>query len=120
VYEANWMANSLLVNDGKGKFTIQAMPWEAQLSPFRTAFAEQAQLILAGNFYENNVEMGRYDADFGTLLQWRNQQWVASALPGLVIKGQVRQLQPITIKGEKALIAVRNNAPLMVVRLRNQ
>lgn len=120
VYEANWMANSLLINDGKGKFTIQAMPWEAQLSPFRTVFAEKAQLILAGNFYENNVEMGRYDADFGTLLQWRNQQWVASALPGFVIKGQVRQLQPITIKGEKALIAVRNNAPLMVVRLRNQ
>lgn len=114
LYEANWMANSLLMNDGKGHFSVEAMPWQAQLSPFRTAYAGKGQILLAGNFYENNVEMGRYDADFGTLLQYQNQRWIASALPGLTIKGQVRHIRPIQIKGASAFIVARNNAPVLV------
>jgi hypothetical protein len=120
VYEANWMANSLLINDGKGNFTVQAMPWQAQLSPYRTAYVMKGQIVLGGNFYENNVEMGRYDADFGTILQRRNQEWVASVIPGLSLKGQVRQIQPIVIKGKQALIAVCNDAPVRIFQLPNQ
>lgn len=117
LYEANWMANSLLMNDGKGNFSVEAMPWQAQLSPFRTAYAAKGQILLAGNFYENNVEMGRYDADFGTLLQYQNQRWIASALPGLTIKGQVRHIRPIQIKGALSFIVARNNATTLVFRL---
>ena len=50
------------------------MPWQAQFSPYKDAVVVDANndslpdILLGGNYYENNVQIGRYDADFGTIL----------------------------------------------------
>ena len=78
------------MNDGKLNFTVTALPWEAQLSPYRDAVVVDANhdslpdILLFGNYYENNIQMGRYDADFGTILINHGKgQFDAESLNGL-------------------------------------
>jgi hypothetical protein len=113
---ADYFSNAILMNQGDGSFRIQAMPWEAQLSSYRTAAVVDANndslpdILLAGNYYENNIQMGRYDADFGTILINKGgNNFEAAPLNGMPLKGQVRHLGELTIAGKKAYIAVRNN-----------
>ena len=45
----------------------------AQLSPYKTAALidinnNLPDILLGGNYYDNNIQMGRYDADYGTIL----------------------------------------------------
>ena len=56
-------------------FKAVPMPMNAQLSPYRTAAIainvnnnHLPDILLGGNYYNNNTQMGRYDADYGTIL----------------------------------------------------
>lgn len=122
-FQANYFANAVLINDGKGNFTIQALPWQAQLSSLKDAVIIDANndnlpdILMVGNFYENNIQMGRYDADFGTILINKgNGKFECESINGLQIKGQVRHIKPITINKQKAFILVRNNDSVMVIQ----
>ena len=74
VFTANYFSNAILINQGNLKFDVIAMPWQAQLSSYRDAVVVDANrdslpdILLVGNYYENNIQMGRYDADYATLL----------------------------------------------------
>ncbi len=75
-------------------------------------------LLLGGNYYENNVEMGRYDADWGTvLINKGNNRFEVESPNGLPIKGQVRRIQKIDISQKEALVLARNNDSVIVIRL---
>lgn len=120
---ANYFSNAVLLNDGHLNFKTQALPWEAQLSPYRDAVVVDANgdnlpdILLVGNYYENNIQMGRYDADYGTLLLNKGHgAFTTSPLNGLVIQGQVRHIQPIGIAGKKAFILVKNNDSTRVIQ----
>jgi hypothetical protein len=123
IFTANYFANSVLVNNGNFNFTVQPLPWQAQLTNYRTAAVIDANndgrpdIFLGGNFYENNIQMGRYDADFGTILVNKGQgNFNCESLNGLVIKGQVRKIEPIRIGKTPAFILARNNDSLIVIR----
>jgi hypothetical protein len=76
-------------------------------------------LLLAGNYYENNIEMGRYDADWGTLLLNKGQgRFNCESTNGVSIKGQVRRIQKIQIAKKEAFILARNNDSTMVLRFK--
>jgi hypothetical protein len=127
VLTASYFANSLLLNDGKMNFTVQSLPWQAQLSSYRDAVELDANrdglpdILLLGNYYENNIQMGRYDADCGTLLVNRGQgKFTCEDINGLQIKGQVRHVREISLAGhQQALILARNNDSAMVIRFKN-
>ncbi len=74
VMTANYFSNAIFMNRGNLKFDAIAMPWQAQLSSFRDAVVIDANrdslpdILLVGNYYDNNIQMGRYDADYATLL----------------------------------------------------
>lgn len=123
VLMATQFANCLLLNDGKGKFTTIPLPWQAQLSSYKDAIVVDANgdplpdILLVGNFYENNIQMGRYDADFGTLLINKGGgKFSCSTLNGLNIKGQVRHVRKIIINKKEALILAKNNDSLQVIQ----
>ena len=125
ILTANYFSNAILLNDGKLNFSVQAMPWQAQLSTYKDAVTVDANgddlpdILLVGNYYENNIQMGRYDADFGTILINRgNGKLESVALNGLVIKGQVRHIQKINIGKKEAFILVRNNDSTMVIQFK--
>jgi hypothetical protein len=120
---ANYFSNAILINDGKGHFNIQPMPWQAQLTPYKDAAIVNADgdslpdILLVGNYYENNIEMGRYDADYGTLLLNKGHgNFVAAPLNGLAVKGQVRHVQRIDINGKASYILAKNNDSTQVIR----
>ena len=71
-----------------------------------------------GNYYDNNIEMGRYDADFGTLLiNNGGGNFVCNSLKGLTVKGQVRHILPLTINNQQAYILAKNNDSTMVIKI---
>ena len=71
--------------------------------------------LLMGNFYDCNVQMGRYDADYGTLLVNKGKGAFEVKPLGISIKGQVKRLQSIKIQGKTYILVVRNNDTLMVL-----
>ncbi|MEO8860239.1 MAG: VCBS repeat-containing protein [Ginsengibacter sp.] len=123
VLTANYFSNSILINNGNLNFATKPLPWLAQLSPFKDAIVVNANndslpdILLVGNFYDNNIQMGRNDADFGTiLLNKGNGEFTCETINGLQIKGEVRHIKKINIGKQQAFILARNNDSVMVIK----
>jgi len=122
VFTANDFTNSILINNGNLNFVQTPMPWQAQLTSYRDAVITDANgdnlpdILLVGNYYENNIQMGRYDADYGTILINKgNAHFTAETLNGVFVKGQVRHIRKITIANKEAYILARNNDSTTVI-----
>lgn len=120
---ADYFSNAILINQGNLNFKVQSLPWEAQLSTLRDAVVVDANgdslpdILLVGNYYENNIQMGRNDADYGTILINKGHgSFTTESLNGLSIKGQVRHIRSIKIAGKEAFILARNNDSTMVIQ----
>ena len=120
---ANYFSNAVLINRGNLHFDVVAMPWEAQLSPFRDAVVVDANrdsfpdILLVGNYYDNNIQMGRYDADYATLLINKgNGTFTTESLNGIQIRGQVRHVKKINLAGKEGFILARNDDSTVVIR----
>jgi enediyne biosynthesis protein E4 len=118
---ADWFANTVFINDGKQNFTALQLPYLAQLTTYRTAILIDANndrlpdVLLGGNFEENNIQMGRYDADFGTVLINKGKGiFEATTVNGMILKEQVRSIKSISINGKQSFIyAINNNRALI-------
>ncbi|MBL7729544.1 MAG: VCBS repeat-containing protein [Chitinophagaceae bacterium] len=124
VFTADYFSNTVLINDGKLKFNAMAFPFEAQLTSLRDAVVINANndnlpdLLVMGNYYGNNIEMGRYDADYGTVLVNKGKgEFSAEKMNGLAIKGEVRHIRRISLQGKEAYIFVCNNEKARVIRV---
>jgi hypothetical protein len=127
IFTADYFSNAILWNKGNLNFSVQAMPWQAQLSPFKAGVVVDANgdnlpdILLAGNYYENSIQMGRNDADFGTMLINKgNGKFDVESLNGLQIKGQVRHISEINIGNKKAFVLARNNDSTMVIQFKDE
>jgi len=132
VFEANYFSNAVLINDGNMHFHLQALPWEAQLTSYRDAIALENQgddppnIFLVGNYYDNNIQMGRYDADYGSILvNHGHAQFSCEGLNGLAIPGQSRHVRLLPFKANKFInsftsryIVARNDDSVRVVEFR--
>jgi hypothetical protein len=123
LFTADFFANAVLINKGNLQFETKALPWQAQFSPYKDAVVVNANndslpdILLMGNYYDNNIEMGRYDADYGTLLVNRGGgSFSCETLKGCAVKGQVRHIRRIDIGGGEAFILARNNDSTMVIQ----
>lgn len=124
LFIADYFPNALLINDGNLSFTAKALPWEAQLTSYRDAaivYANEDSLpdiLMIGNFYANNIQMGRYDADYGTVLINKGKgNFEYNLLNGVVIKGEGRRVKPINLNGSShSFVIARNNDSLMLIK----
>ena len=121
VSTADFLSNAVLINNGNGVFETKALPWQAQLTSYKDAVVVNANgdalpdILLAGNFYENNIQMGRNDGDYGTMLINKGAgNFAPQPLNGMSIKGQVRHLKPIRLGERQAFIFARNNDSTIV------
>ena len=125
LFQANYFSNAVLINDGALNFTVQDLPWEAQLTSYRDATIINANndplpdILLVGNYFESNTEMGRYDGDLGTVLINKGKgNFQVELLNGVMIKGQARHIAPVvTSSNPQAFIVARNNDSAMVISL---
>ncbi len=121
--KADYFSNAILINDGQMNFTLQALPWQAQLTSFRDAVITDVNgdqlpdVLLVGNFFDNNIQMGKYDADMGTLLINKGKGvFEAETLNQLVLKGQIRHARNLNIGGQPATVLAKNNDSIQVIR----
>jgi hypothetical protein len=126
VLSADYFSNAVLINNGKLEYDVQPLPWLAQLTEYKDAIVINANndslpdILLAGNYYGNNIEMGRYDADFGTILLNKGQgKFACESINGLIIRGQIRHIRNIHIGKKQALVLARNNDSTMVIQFRD-
>jgi hypothetical protein len=125
VLSADHFSNSILVNDGHGKFSIQPLAPEAQFTPYRDAVILDynkdglKDIYLAGNFYGNNIQLGRSDADYGTLLiNQAKGKFLPMPLPGIIIKGEVRKILPLSVGIYPTWVLARNNDSALIISIR--
>ena len=104
-------------------YTAHALPDALQFSTLNAAALqdldgdEKKEVILGGNFYECNIEMGRYDAFYGKVLSISpGGKMTLSALGDLHIKGETRRIQSVQVGGKPCLVFARNNAAAIVIR----
>lgn len=119
---ADYFGNCVLINQGDYEFEISELPWEAQLTSYRDAVVVEANgdkypdVLMVGNYYENNIEMGRYDADYGTLLiNDGNGHFKYETLRNIAIKGQARKVRKLRVGGQDAFIIARNDDSTKVI-----
>jgi enediyne biosynthesis protein E4 len=123
VYE---LSNSLLINEGAEGLKLKHLPVEAQFSVTYAIIIDDfdhdgsMDIILAGNLYNVKPEVGQYDASYGTFLKGDgkgNFIVLPETKSGLMLDGEIRDLETITIAGKKYLLAARNNDSILTNKI---
>jgi hypothetical protein len=127
VSTADYFSSALLLNKGNLQFELRALPWQAQLSTFKDAVVVDANgdsrpdIWLVGNYFSNAVEIGRADADIGTLLlNAGSGNFTTSTLNGAVLRGEVRRIRPVLIQNKPAYLLVKNNDTTQIIRFNSK
>ncbi|MCB0639455.1 MAG: VCBS repeat-containing protein [Lewinella sp.] len=125
--EVQQFASVILINEGPGQLRVQALPIEAQVAPiFGIAIRDwngdqRPDILVAGNYYEREVETTRSDAGIGCLLISQpdgSYQPNPPAATGLQLYQDVRDLVLLrTANGQLTLLVANNNAALQAYRL---
>lgn len=96
---ADHMETTLLLNSGQGKFNIHPLPLQAQYAPvYNISIADynadgKKDMILFGNNDYFKLRLGKYDANYGTLLigdGGGHFEYLDQLNSGLKVKGAVR------------------------------
>ncbi len=118
-YKAEYLSSAVLWND-QNKFSLEALPLEAQVSPVFAIVADDfdkdgsVDIWLGGNIYALKPQVGRYDAGRGVFLKGgADKRFVARKHTGIYVTGEVRDAKIIKASGRDLLIVARNNAAVM-------
>jgi hypothetical protein len=112
--KCNYLASGVWINNG-GKFTMKALPNEAQFAPvygIQVLEGPKPGLLLAGNDYGQQVETGRCDAGNGLLLNndgKGNLKGIPGRASGFWATKEARDLKILRGPGGKRLVVVANN-----------
>ena len=123
VLEANFMKSTYFENNGNLEFSAKELPSELQFSTLESAALfdfegdGQQEILLGGNFYECNIEMGRYDANYGNVLSINAEgEFTVNTMGDLDISGQVRRIRPIKINNQTYFILAKNEAKVQIIK----
>jgi hypothetical protein len=110
-------------NTGDLNFVPHPLPASAQFStintfcPFDLNQDGKEEVLAGGNFFECNIEMGRYDAADGLVLQLGSGGIMnAFSLGNLRVDGQIRRISLIKLKGQNVFVVVRNNDTALLIK----
>jgi enediyne biosynthesis protein E4 len=112
VLEHSWWENQ------GGKFVRHALPRQAQVAPAFGLLVDdfnrdgQKDILLAGNKYGVEVELGRFDAGMGTLLLGDGKggfAWMDNPQSGFLADKEVRDMACLRGAGGRKTILVTNN-----------
>ncbi|MDI9858583.1 VCBS repeat-containing protein [Flectobacillus roseus] len=106
------------INDGKGKFTVAALPEVAQLSCINAI--EQADvnhdgkpdLIIGGNYTGFIPQLAMIDASRGNVLINKGKgqfEVLTNQESGFVLNGEIKQILPVKVKTQTEYLALINN-----------
>lgn len=121
-WSADYFSSVVLINKGNLQFAVEPLSFEAQLSPLKAAVPVDADgnnlpdFLVGGNYYGNNIEMGRYDASYGQLLINKGAgRFDVQSIPGIAITGEIRYIRSVRVAGRMCYLVVRNNASALLI-----
>lgn len=121
---ATELGSCIAWNRGDGTFRLERLPMEAQVSTMYGFAVDDfngdgdIDMLVGGNFFGAKPEVGRYDASYGSLLLGNPDTTfsaVEAVMSGVSVEGQIRELLPVNIGGRKAVLMVKNDAPLEIL-----
>ena len=112
-----------LKNEGNGDFVISPLPDELQTAPIYGFATDDfdgdgnLDVLAVGNFFGNQVSMGRHDASYGYYMKGTGKcgEWepVLPRESGFAVSGQARDIEILnTGNGKKMVVVSRNNDEL--------
>lgn len=108
--EADQFANMVIYQQAKGQYSASALPSNMQYAPLTAAASlGKNEWLIGMNKYNSNVQIGRYDADFGGILTITGKEPKYQHLPGLLLKGAIKKILPIQVNGKTQYLIVKNN-----------
>lgn len=125
---ASLLETIYLESDGKGNFILKKLPVEAQFSPvYALASADvnkdgNLDIITGGNLTQTRVSIGQYDANYGIVFLGDGKGSFSTMDPvtsGLRVKGDVRDISIINIKGSDYMLISRNGESVKVFKVQN-
>jgi hypothetical protein len=109
---ANSFTSGVFYNTGANNFEFREFPPDAQSAPLFGLAVLNKSILAGGNFSGVTPTEGRYDADYGDLLQIdknRNFKSIPPRSSGLLLRGEVRDIKAIkTARGIVYAIAFNN------------
>lgn len=117
-HKADILYSVFLENKGSGKFEVNKLPWECQLSPIQDFdFIDidkdgTLEVVSVGNLYNVEVETVRYDASRGVILKYENGSFKAIPMKesGFYTSGDARYLEVMkTQDGDDNILVTNNN-----------
>jgi len=129
IYHANDLASVYLRNNGKGKFTLQKLPAQGQLSMLCGMSVNDfdgdgnLDVVINGNDYGTEVNTGRYDALNGLMMKGDGKgNFIPLSImqSGIYIPGNGKSLVQLRNNKNQCLLAAsENRGPLRVFKLKN-
>lgn len=124
----NNVSSCIAYNNGKGQFTLQPLPYQVQLSSVNAFTVADINadgfpdIICGGNFYDLLPQFCRIDASAGHVLlndQKGGFTYMSSFASGVMVNGQVRDIQQIQVKNKTHLLFLRNDETPVLYQLQS-
>ena len=123
--QATTLASSVLLNLGNGRFSLTALPSEAQFAPIYGITVGdfdgdgQQDALTGGNFLGSKPEFGFQDADYGLFLKGDGKgsfMAARSCQSGFRLDGEVRDIKTVQVGGQAYYLVARNNGGIGVFK----
>jgi hypothetical protein len=126
VSEATYFQTSVLINNGRAGYSVLPLPDRAQFSPVYGVLAEDmdedgiADITLVGNLSAIKPELGRYDANLGTVFKGlpnHGYVYVPQKRSGISYTGDGRDIAIVkTSDKKKTVVMTINNQSLKIFK----
>ncbi len=125
IKQVNTFESVYLENQGDNKFKSIPLPVLAQTSKVMTLLLDDydndgiKDVFIGGNFYGSNMYQARYDASYGLILKSDGKGNFKTIIPtqsGLILEGEIRDIQKIMLNKLPYYLIARNNNNLQVFK----
>jgi hypothetical protein len=126
VSEATYFQTSVIINNGSAGYSVLPLPDRAQFSPVYGVLAEDmdedgiADITLVGNLSAIKPELGRYDANLGTVFKGlanHGYVYVPQKRSGISYTGDGRDIAIVkTSDKKKTVVMTINNQSLKIFK----
>jgi hypothetical protein len=123
----NYAVSSVAINNGKGQFSIAALPLAVQLTSLNAMQLTDVNadgypdIVCAGNFFDLLPQFCRIDGGYGQVLL-NNRKGGFSTVPvsqtGLRVQGAVRDIALVEQNNQRLFIFLQNNDAPVAYSLR--
>ncbi len=118
------LKTSFYKNLGSFDFKSINLPQDVQFSSINAVLNSDLnsddfpELILTGNRYNLNTQLGQLDANHGLILKYKNDEFSVWKDHNLNLRGRINSAKTIKVKDEKWLIFGTNNDSLQIRRIK--